>query len=101
MSFTQKKRQNLNRTHAFVSPGTYCDGCDKRCVLGHQYVVCDGYYIYPTINNEFISWYIDENNKVQFTSVLVKSLDHVPQLEISTKAWARVIAELCDHYKTR
>ena len=106
MSFSQKycKNTNPDQVRAYVSPGGYCNGCGKRCGLGYRYVVSVGHYIYPAINNEIVSYYIDENHRIQYTSVYVKeprSRSQAFQQEISAKSLAGKIARLCDRYKIR
>ena len=101
MSFTQEKLININpkQVQAYVSPGDRCDGCDFECKLGYKYSLY-GYHIYPTINGEIVSRYINENYKSQFTGVVVHKTGTDMQ-KLYAKTWAGEIAHLCDHYKTR
>ena len=101
MSFTQEKLININpkQVQAYVSPGDRCDGCDFECKLGYKYSPY-GYHIYPTINGEIVSRYINENYKSQFTGVVVLKT-RTDQQKLYAKTWAGKIARLCDHYKTR
>ena len=101
MSFTQEKMININpkQVQAYVSPGDRCDGCDFECKLGYMYSSY-GYYIYPTINGEIVSRYINENYKSQFTGVVVHKTGTDMQ-KLYAKTWAGEIARLCDHYKIR
>lgn len=101
MSFVQEKLTNINpkQVRVYVSPGDRCDGCDAKCKLGYMYSPY-GYHIYPTINGEIVSRYINENYKSQFTGVVVLG-PRTDQQKLYAKTWAGEIARLCDLYKTR
>ena len=107
MSFTQEKGLNINpkQVQAYVAPGGFCDGCDKRCEFGHEYTSVNyTRYIYPTINGFIILSYVDENSQIQTTSDIVTPngmTAQTRQKEVIAKALAGKIARLCDHYKTR
>lgn len=106
MSFTQKKRTNINpkQVQAYVAPGGFCDGCDKQCELGYEYISVNyTRYIYPTINGFIILSYVDENSQIQTTSDIVTPngiTAQARQKELTAKL-AGKIARLCDNYKTR
>ena len=107
MSFTQEKRTNINpkQVRAYVAPGGFCDGCDKLCKLGCEYISVNyTRYIYPTINGFLISCYVDENYQIQTTSDIVTPngiTAQARQKELTAKVLAGKIARLCDNYKTR
>lgn len=107
MSFTQKKRTNINpkQVRAYVAPGGFCDGCDKQCEFGHEYISVNyTRYIYPTINGFIIHSYVDKNHQIQTTSDIVTPngiTAQARQKELTAKVLAGKIARLCDNYKTR
>ena len=107
MSFTQEKRTNINpkQVQAYVAPGGFCDGCDKRCEFGHEYISVNyTRYIYPTINGFIISCYVDENSQIQTTSDIVTPngiTAQARQKELTAKVLAGKIARLCDHYRQK
>lgn len=101
MSFTQNhpKKIDPKRLQAYVFSGDRCDGCDKLCKVSYRFSVMAD-YIYPTIDNEVICRYVDENNNIQYSGIPFNV--HIVELQKKyAKELAGKIACLCDYYKTK
>ena len=96
MSFTQNHPKKID---VYVSPGDRCDGCGKLCKIGYRFSVLAD-YIYPTIDNELICRYFDENNNIQYSGIPF-NVHIVESQKKYAKELSGKIARLCDHYKTR
>ena len=107
MSFTQENETNLH-----TGPdGTICDGCDKRCKLGHHWFT--GWflsgsnilpkYCCPTIDGQPIKQYKGPNGEIVDAYQIYdgstpyqrdRMLKQINEL-------AHKIVKYCDHYKAR
>ncbi|MDW2975285.1 MAG: hypothetical protein R8M70_04565 [Alphaproteobacteria bacterium] len=106
MSFTQKKGTNLH-----TGPDVkFCDGCDKRCKLGHSWYT--GWelsrnrltsYCCPTIDGQEIPWYKGPDGEIVAAYRIYdgctphqkdRMLEQIDEL-------THKIVKYCDHYKTR
>ena len=107
MSFTQEKETNLH-----TGPnGTICDGCEKRCKLGHHWFMGlsqsrDGRltnYCCPTIDGQEITQYKGPNGEI-FDSCRIYEGCTPHQMDRMLKQineLAHEIVKYCDHYKAR
>ena len=107
MSFTQEKETNLH-----TGPhGTICDGCDKRCKLGHHWFT--GWflsgsnrlttYCCPTIDGQPIKRYKGKNGEIidETQKYNVFSFSDIDCAKEWINELAQKIVKYCDHYKQR
>ena len=106
MSFTQEKETNLHNG----PDGTICDGCDKRCKLGHHWFrrlsisrnrVTD--YCCPTICGKIIKQYKGPNGEIVDAYRIYEGCTphQMDRMKKQINELAHEIVKFCDHYKTR
>lgn len=107
MSFTQEKETNLHNG----PDGKFCDGCDKRCKLGHHWFT--GWflsgsnrltdYCCPTIDGQPIKQYKGPNGEIVDAYRIYDGCTPYQRDRMlkQINELAHKIVKYCDHYKTR